>query len=60
MSIDQHPPVPTAAPTRVDTRPPLDLEGLLDGARILVMGGTGFLGKVWFSMLLHQFPLVGH
>lgn len=60
MSIDQHPSAPTAAQSRVDTRPPLDLEGLLDGARILVMGGTGFLGKVWFSMLLHQFPQVGH
>lgn len=40
--------------------PPLDLDALFAGARILVMGGTGFLGKVWFSMLLHRFPQVGH
>ncbi len=36
-------------------RSSLDLRRLLTGARILVMGGTGFLGKVWLSMLLDQF-----
>ncbi len=34
---------------------PLDLRATLDGARLLVVGGTGFLGKVWLSMLLHGF-----
>jgi long-chain acyl-CoA synthetase len=33
---------------------------LLAGKRILVMGGTGFLGKVWWSMLLTHFPEVEH
>ncbi len=39
---------------------PLDPHALLAGARLLVMGGTGFLGKVWLSMLLHHFPDVEH
>ena len=38
----------------------LDVRAQLGGARLLVMGGTGFLGKVWLSMLLHHFPEVGH
>lgn len=41
-------PVPVAAPD-------LDLRELLQGARLFVMGGTGFLGKVWLSMLLTHF-----
>jgi long-chain acyl-CoA synthetase len=38
----------------------LDVRAQLSGARLLVMGGTGFLGKVWLSMLLHHFPEVEH
>lgn len=38
----------------------LDVRAQLSGSRLLVMGGTGFLGKVWFSMLLHRFPEVEH
>ena len=38
----------------------LDVRAQLAGSRLLVMGGTGFLGKVWFSMLLHHFPEVEH
>ncbi len=33
---------------------------LLRGARLVVVGGTGFLGKVWVGMLLHRFPEIGH
>ena len=37
------------------TETSLDLKATLAGARLLVVGGTGFLGKVWLSMLLHGF-----
>jgi long-chain acyl-CoA synthetase len=33
----------------------LDLSGLLTGSRLVLIGGTGFLGKVWLSMLLTHF-----
>jgi len=38
----------------------LDVRARLTGARLLVFGGTGFLGKVWLSMLLHHYPEVDH
>ncbi len=38
----------------------LDVTRLFTGARFVVVGGTGFLGKVWLSLLLHRFPDVGH
>lgn len=38
---------------------PLDVSKVLDGARIIVVGGTGFLGKVWLSLLLCHYPEVG-
>jgi long-chain acyl-CoA synthetase len=41
-------------------RPPLDLEGLLRGRRLVVIGGTGFLGKVWWGHLLAHYPALGH
>lgn len=43
------------------TRPPgaLDVAGLLRGARLVVLGGTGFLGKMFWSMLLDRYPDVG-
>ncbi len=37
----------------------LDLRGQLTDQRLLVMGGTGFLGKVTLSLLLHRFPEIG-
>jgi long-chain acyl-CoA synthetase len=39
---------------------PLDLEKLFDGRRLVVTGGTGFLGKVWWSFLLSRYPKLGH
>ncbi len=38
---------------------PLDLRAQLQGANLLVFGGTGFLGKVWVSMLLARCPGIG-
>lgn len=40
--------------------PPLVPSHVLAGTRLVVVGGTGFLGKVWVSMLLTQFPEIGH
>lgn len=37
----------------------LDVTRVLDGARIVVLGGTGFLGKLFWSMLLDRYPNVG-
>ncbi|MDP9001522.1 MAG: AMP-binding protein, partial [Myxococcota bacterium] len=37
----------------------LDVSSVLDGARLVVFGGTGFLGKIFWSMLLHRYPNVG-
>jgi len=48
---------PAVADTYADH---LDVRQALEGSRLLVMGGTGFLGKVWLSMLLHHFPEVAH
>ena len=39
---------------------PLMLRQLLTGRRLLAVGGTGFLGKVWLSLLLHRYPELGH
>lgn len=43
-----------------ERRPPLVPSALLAGRRFVVVGGTGFLGKVWLAMLLHRFPEIGH
>jgi long-chain acyl-CoA synthetase len=39
--------------------PPLYPSRILSGKRLIVVGGTGFLGKVWVSQLLHGFPDIG-
>lgn len=40
--------------------PALDLTATFGGQRLIVVGGTGFLGKVWWSLLLSRFPEVEH
>jgi len=38
---------------------PLSVEKALAGRRILFTGASGFLGKVWLSMMLDKVPDVG-
>jgi long-chain acyl-CoA synthetase len=38
--------------------PPLDVRAQLEGKRLLVLGGTGFLGKIFWILLLHRYPEV--
>jgi long-chain acyl-CoA synthetase len=40
--------------------PPLVPSSILNGRRLVVVGGTGFLGKVWVAMILHRFPEIEH
>jgi len=35
---------------------PLDPRALVSGKRFVLLGGTGFLGKIFTSMLLFRFP----
>lgn len=51
---------PSASLAPADSRPPLHPSKLFAGKRFVVVGGTGFLGKVWVSMFLHRFPDIGH
>src|SRR5580658_10636263 len=37
----------------------LDVESIFDGARIVILGGTGFLGKLFWAMLVERYPNVG-
>ncbi len=37
----------------------LDVTRVLAGSRLLVLGGTGFLGKMFWAMLLDRYPEVG-
>src|SRR5256885_6526098 len=37
-------------------REPLDPRALVSGKRFVLLGGTGFLGKIFTSMLLFRFP----
>lgn len=38
----------------------LDVTAQLAGKRFVVFGGTGFLGKVWLSMVLDRYSDIGH
>ena len=38
----------------------LRLSKVFSGCRLVVVGGTGFLGKVWLSLLLSRFPEIAH
>jgi len=43
----------------IETRPPLDVAAVLANKNILLIGTTGFVGKVALSMLLDSYPDVG-
>src|ERR1700729_389256 len=43
----------------VTGKPRLDVGEILRGKRILLIGTTGFVGKVALSMLLHSYPDIG-
>ncbi len=45
--------------TLAETKKPLHVAGVLHGKRIVILGGTGFLGKIYWSMLLARFPNIG-
>jgi long-chain acyl-CoA synthetase len=52
----------TAPPLRAganDGKPELDVTEIFRGKNILLIGTTGFVGKVALSMLLHRYPDVG-
>lgn len=38
----------------------LNLDSIFQKKKLVVIGGTGFLGKVWLSLFLHRFPTIGH
>ena len=42
------------------TSPPLNLGQIFEGKSLLVVGGTGFLGKVWLAMMLSRFSGLSH
>jgi long-chain acyl-CoA synthetase len=55
-------PPDTAAPRAIfgdAGAPPLSVRDALAGRTILVVGGTGFIGKVFVAKLLHDLPEVG-
>ena len=39
--------------------PPLDVRAQLEGSRLLILGGTGYLGKIFWVMLLARYPSLG-
>lgn len=47
----------TSAPA--SAQPMLDMSAQFKDARLLILGGTGFLGKIFWVLLLHRYPEVG-
>src|SRR5215468_8208198 len=43
----------------VTDKPRLDVAEILRGKRVMLIGTTGFVGKVALSMLLHRYPEIG-
>ena len=43
----------------ITSKPRLDVSEILRGKNILLIGTTGFVGKVALSMLLHRYPDIG-
>ena len=39
---------------------PISIQDTFAGRQVLLTGASGFLGKVWVSMLLHRYPDIGH
>ena len=55
-----NPPPPVVDFNQRGARPKdLSVRQALAGKHILLIGGTGFIGKVWLSMLLHDLPEIG-
>ncbi|HMR80252.1 MAG TPA: SDR family oxidoreductase, partial [Polyangiaceae bacterium] len=52
-------PIPVG-PSERPPRPPLDVRAVLRGRRLVVLGGTGFLGKVFWTFLLSKYPEIMH
>jgi len=63
--------IPTSRPTNTRERPvihfgttlplaPLSVRNSLAGKRIMLVGVTGFIGKVWLTKLLLDIPDIGH
>src|SRR5258706_13384979 len=53
-----HVPLP-ALREPVTAKPRLDLTEIFRGKHVLLIGTTGFVGKVALSMLLHRYPDIG-
>jgi long-chain acyl-CoA synthetase len=55
-----NPPDQSVAVSNDAGSPQLDLTAQFRGKRLIVVGGTGFLGKVWWALLLARFPEIEH
>lgn len=51
LAHDVPPPAPALAP--------LEVGKLLSGSKLLILGGTGFLGKIFWIMMLDRYPSIG-
>lgn len=52
--------IPPTPGERRRTLPPLDVTETLRGKNLLIIGGTGFLGKVLVGLLIARYPDLGH